>query len=188
LTGRRGNRPLSYGLQYELAADSCDFGYLRRAAVCAGCAARHRQVEGADAQKVVSIISSDKAKTQTFCQMVIVGKQIDESIQEKDNKKAAELAQKLNDLEKNLGPEHVALVDALRNTDLNSKEAQEIISTFDTLDDRVRIKQLSYKHRRRSWGKNTTTGLGNRIVKMEDVDPVTPFQVGNAEERLRERR
>jgi len=88
----------------------------------------------ADAQKVVSIISSDKAKTQTFCQMVIVGKQIDESIQEKDNKKAAELAQKLNDLEKNLGPEYVALVDALRNTDLNSKEAQEIISTFDTLD------------------------------------------------------
>jgi hypothetical protein len=88
----------------------------------------------ADAQKVVSIISGDKAKTQTFCQMVIVGKQIDESIQEKDNKKAAELAQKLNDLEKNLGPEYVALVDALRNTDLNSKEAQEIISTFDTLD------------------------------------------------------
>ena len=88
----------------------------------------------ADAQKVVSIISSDKAKTQTFCQMVIVGKQIDESIQEKDNKKAAELAQNLNDLEKNLGPEYVALVDALRNTDLNSKEAQEIISTFDTLD------------------------------------------------------
>jgi len=88
----------------------------------------------ADAQKVVSIISSDKAKTQTFCQMVIVGKQIDESIQEKDNKKAAELAQKLNDLEKNLGPEYVPLVDALRNTDLNSKEAQEIISTFDTLD------------------------------------------------------
>jgi len=88
----------------------------------------------ADAQKVVSIISSDKAKTQTFCQMVIVGKQIDESIQEKNNKKAAELAQKLNDLEKNLGPEYVALVDALRNPDLNSKEAQEIISTFDTLD------------------------------------------------------
>lgn len=86
----------------------------------------------AEAQKVVSIISSDNAKTQTFCQMVIVGKQIDEAIQEKDNKKAAELAQNLTDLE-NLGPEYVALVGALRNMDLNSKEAQEIVSTFDTL-------------------------------------------------------
>jgi hypothetical protein len=87
-----------------------------------------------EAQKVVSIISDDKAKAQTFCQMVIVGKAIDEAIQEKDNNKAAELAQKLTDLEKNLGPEYVALVDALRNMDLNSKEAQEIVSTFDTLD------------------------------------------------------
>jgi ribosomal protein L12E/L44/L45/RPP1/RPP2 len=48
----------------------------------------------AAAQKVVSIINGDKAKTQTFCQMAIVGKQVDEAIQEKYNKKAAELAQK----------------------------------------------------------------------------------------------
>ena len=89
----------------------------------------------ADAQKVVSIISDDKAKTQTFCQMVIVGKAIDEAIQDKDNKKAAELAPKLADSEKNLGPEYVALVDALRDIDLNSKEAQEIVSRFDMLDE-----------------------------------------------------
>ena len=60
---------------------------------------------------------------------------IDEAIQEKDNKKAAELAPKLADLEKNLGLEYVALVDALRNIDLNSKEAQEIVSRFDMLDE-----------------------------------------------------
>ncbi len=42
----------------------------------------------ADAQKVVSIISGDKTKTDTFCQMLIVGKQVDEAIQEKDNTKA----------------------------------------------------------------------------------------------------
>jgi hypothetical protein len=88
----------------------------------------------ADARNLVGIIGSDKTKTQTFCQMEILGKQIDEAIQEKDTKKAAELAQKLTDVEKNLGPEYAALVDAFRNIDLNSKEAQEIISTFDTLD------------------------------------------------------
>jgi hypothetical protein len=88
----------------------------------------------ADAQKVVSIISSDKAKTDTFCQMAIVGKQIDEAIQEKDNKKAVELSQKLTDLEKNLGSEYLALVESLRSMDLTSKDGQEIISTFDKLD------------------------------------------------------
>ena len=89
----------------------------------------------ADAQKVVSIVKGDKAKTQTFCQMAIIGKGIDEAIQEKNTKKAAELAEKLTDLEKNLGPEYVALVDALRNFDLNSKDGQEIVSTFDALDE-----------------------------------------------------
>ena len=89
----------------------------------------------ADAQKVVSIIKGDKAKTQTFCQMEIVGKQVDEAIREKDDKKAQELAQKLTDLEKNLGPEYLALVESLRAVDLTSKDGQEIVSTFDALDE-----------------------------------------------------
>ena len=89
----------------------------------------------ADAQKVVSIISSDKTKTDTFCQMVIVGKQVDEAIQEKDNTKAMELAQKLTELEKNLGSEYLALVESLRSMDLTSKDGQDIIATFDKLDE-----------------------------------------------------
>jgi hypothetical protein len=88
----------------------------------------------ADAQKVVSIIKSDKAKMQTFCQMGIVGKQVDGAIREKDDKKAQELAQKLTDLEKNLGPEYLALVESLGALDLTSEDGQEIVSTFDTLD------------------------------------------------------
>jgi hypothetical protein len=89
----------------------------------------------ADAQKVVSIISGDKAKTQTFCQMEILGNQIDEAILKQDTKKAAELAQKLAELEKNLGPEYLALVESLRSMDLTSKDGQEIMLTFDKLDE-----------------------------------------------------
>ena len=89
----------------------------------------------ADAQKVVSIISGDEAKIQTFCQMLILGKQIDEAIEEKDTKKAEELAQRVSEREKQLGPEYLALVDALRNLDFTSKDGQQILSTFDTLDD-----------------------------------------------------
>jgi hypothetical protein len=89
----------------------------------------------ADAQKVVSIISGDKAKTQTFCQMEILGNQIDEAILKQDTRKAAELAQKLTELEKNLGPEYLALVESLRSMDLTSKDGQEIMLTFDKLDE-----------------------------------------------------
>jgi hypothetical protein len=58
----------------------------------------------ADAQKVVSIISGDKVKTQTYCQIANVGEQMNQAVQAKDKKKFDELAQKLPELEKNLGP------------------------------------------------------------------------------------
>jgi hypothetical protein len=88
----------------------------------------------ADAQNVVSIISGDKAKTQTFCQMAILGKTIDEAVQEEDAKKLGELAQRISELEKQLGPEYLALVVATKNFDFGSKDGQEILSIFENLD------------------------------------------------------
>ena len=88
----------------------------------------------ADAQKVVSIISGDKAKTQAYCQIANVGEQMNEAVQAKDKKKFDELAQKLPELEKSLGPEYLGLVESLRSMDLTSKDGQEIMLTFDKLD------------------------------------------------------
>ena len=95
----------------------------------------------ADAQKVVSVISGDKAKTQTYCQIAKISEQIDQAAQEKDMKKAEELVQKINELEKQLGPEYLALVDALfnnNNMDLNSDDFEEIVSMFDRFDESCR--------------------------------------------------
>lgn len=89
----------------------------------------------ADAQKVVTIISSDKAKTQAYCQINDLGDQIGEADQQKDRKKAEALAQKMNELEKQLGPEYLALVEATKDVDPNSKEGQDIESLFEKLDD-----------------------------------------------------
>jgi hypothetical protein len=89
----------------------------------------------ADTQKVASIIKADGAKTQTYCQIADLADQIDKAIQVKDTKKAEELAPKLNEMEKNLGPEYLALVDELRNVDLTSKEGQEIVLIFNRLDE-----------------------------------------------------
>ena len=93
-----------------------------------------------DAQKVVSIISGDKAKTQTYCQIAKLSEQVDQAAQEKDRKKAEELVQKINELEKQLGPEYLALVDALfnNNMDPNSKDIEEIVSMFDRFDESCR--------------------------------------------------
>jgi hypothetical protein len=88
-----------------------------------------------DAQKVVSIISGDKAKTQAYCQINDLGGQIGEANEEQDNKKAEALSWKASELEKKLGPEYVALVNGLKDVDPNSPEGAEISSILAPLDD-----------------------------------------------------
>ena len=89
----------------------------------------------ADARKVVGIIGGDKAKAQTYCQMANLGEQIEQAVQEKDRKKLEALAQRINEGEKQLGPEYLALVESLGKANLTPKDGQEIVSMFDTLDD-----------------------------------------------------
>jgi hypothetical protein len=86
----------------------------------------------ADAQKVVSIISGDKAKTQTYCEIVDLGQQID---RQKDSRKAEVLSQKIDELEKQLGPEYLAFVHSTQDLDPNSKDGRDIVSMFDKLED-----------------------------------------------------
>ena len=88
----------------------------------------------ADAQKVVSVIRGDKAKSQTYCQINSLGGEIDLAAQARDEQKADALTKKINDLEKQLGPEYLALFDALNNADPNSKDFQDIMSLFENLD------------------------------------------------------
>jgi hypothetical protein len=87
-----------------------------------------------DAQKVVSIIRGDKAKTQAYCQINSLGGEVDMAAQAKDEQKADVLTKKINELEKQLGPEYLALFDALNNADQDSKDFQDILSMFDSLD------------------------------------------------------
>jgi hypothetical protein len=87
------------------------------------------------AQNVVSIIRSDKAKTQAYCQMNSLGDEMDQAEQMMDEQKGDALTKKINDLEKQIGPEYLALFDALNNVDQNSKDFQDILSMFNTLDE-----------------------------------------------------
>jgi len=89
----------------------------------------------ADAENVVKIVSSDKRKLQTYCEFADLSDQIDQAHQEQDTEKAEELSQKVDELGRKLGPEFVALADALKNMDPNSQDGQEIGSIFDKLDE-----------------------------------------------------
>jgi hypothetical protein len=92
-----------------------------------------------DAQKVVTIIKGDKAKSRTYCNIKKLGKQMERAYEERNIKLVDELSQKIESLEKTLGPEYVALVDRLGAIDPeNDKLADEITSLFEPLDKRCR--------------------------------------------------
>ena len=92
------------------------------------------EVTKADAQKVLKIISSDKAKTRIYCQMAKLDDQMEQANETADSKKFDALFQKIYELGKKLGPEYTALIDGLQDIDPQSEVGQEISSTLDALD------------------------------------------------------
>ena len=120
--------------RYEETADCRNFSDLRCATVCAGSTAKRGQVEGDCTHSVVSSISREKAKIQAYCEITDLGEHVVEAAQEKNEKKADALMQRMDELEKILGPEYRTLFDALYEADPNSKDVQDILSMFDTLD------------------------------------------------------
>ena len=92
------------------------------------------KVTKADAQRVLKIISGDKAKTQTYCDMTKLGEQIEQANEKKDNKMVNELSQKLVASEEKLGPEYTALIEGLQDIDPESEVGQEISSMFTALE------------------------------------------------------
>ncbi|MGB8745714.1 MAG: hypothetical protein WCD54_07075 [Pseudolabrys sp.] len=90
--------------------------------------------KAAAAQTLVKTISTDKAKTQTYCDIGKLGDEIEEAEQKKDLKRIDDLNRKMDELATKLGPEYVALMGDLQDIDPSSKEAQDISSTLEGLD------------------------------------------------------
>ncbi len=79
-----------------------------------------------DARNVVNIISSDKGKAQTYCQMADLSDQADQAAQE--------LAQKATALGETLGPEYAALLRSLDESGMDQKSQDEIGEILIALD------------------------------------------------------
>lgn len=89
----------------------------------------------ADAEKVVKLISGDKAKTATYCEIVKLSDEADQAEQKKDSKKAEALYNKMDELGEKLGLEYVALMEGLQDMEPDSKPAQEIGTVLESLDE-----------------------------------------------------
>ena len=80
-----------------------------------------------DARNAVGIIGADKGKTQSYCQVVdLLGRQLERADQEKNKKKTKASSQRIDQLQKKLGPEFVLLENILKDIDLKSPDGQEI--------------------------------------------------------------
>ena len=87
-----------------------------------------------DVQKVVKVISGDRVKMGTYCDIGKLGDQIQAAEQKNDMQKIDELNQKMNELATKLGPEYVALMGKLEDIDPSSQESQDINLALAGLD------------------------------------------------------
>jgi hypothetical protein len=86
-----------------------------------------------DVRNAVGIIGGDKAKTQTYCQIVDLGRQMNQAVGEKDQKKARALAKEIVQLRKQL-PEFVVLENVVNHVDLNSPDGRDIVLIIQSLN------------------------------------------------------
>jgi hypothetical protein len=88
----------------------------------------------ADVQKVVQIISADKGKTATYCDLAKLEDQMAQADEKKDNKKLEELGKQADAMSQKLGPEYVKLMAGLEEVDPESKEGKDLSSALEALD------------------------------------------------------
>jgi flagellar motility protein MotE (MotC chaperone) len=89
-----------------------------------------------DARNAVGIIGADRGKTHTYCQIVdLLGRQLEQADQKKDKKEIKATSQRVNQLQKKLGPEFAVLENILKNIDLKSADGREIASIIQSLNE-----------------------------------------------------
>src|SRR5580704_15310841 len=88
----------------------------------------------ADAQNVVQIITSDKVKTQAYCDLKKLEGEVKAADQKNDTKTLEALSKPAKSLVDELGPEYFKLMDGLEQVDRKSGEGKEFMSILSELD------------------------------------------------------
>ena len=88
----------------------------------------------ADAQNVVRIITSDKGRTQAYCDLTDLESRVKAATEKNDTKTLEALSKQAETLIDKLGPEYHKLMDRLEAADLNTSEAKDFMSILSQLD------------------------------------------------------
>jgi ABC-type transporter Mla subunit MlaD len=88
----------------------------------------------ADAENVVRMITTDKVKTQAYCDLTKLEVQVKAATEKNDTKTLQALSKQAETLIDKLGPEYYKLMDGLEQIDLRSSEAKEFMSILSELD------------------------------------------------------
>src|SRR5215472_4147196 len=88
----------------------------------------------ADAQNVVQIVTSDKVKTQAYCDLTKLEDRVKAVQPNTDPKTVETFTKQAQALIDKLGPEYFKLMDGLEQVDPNSSEAQEFMFILSELD------------------------------------------------------
>jgi hypothetical protein len=84
----------------------------------------------ADAQKVVQIITNDKAKTQAYCDMSKLFDQMQTADQKDDSKTVEALGKQADVLAAKVGSEYNKMMDGMDQVESNSNEGKELVSVL----------------------------------------------------------
>ncbi len=87
----------------------------------------------ADAQKLVQMISADKAKLKAYCDIGKLQEEMEKADQKKDNKALEALGTKADTLAQQIGPEYTKVMDGLEEVDPNSAEGKQYTAVFASL-------------------------------------------------------
>jgi hypothetical protein len=88
----------------------------------------------ADAQNVVQIITSDKVKTQAYCDLSKLEDQVEAAAEKNDNKTLEAINKRAEALVDKLGPEYYKLMDGLEQVEPKSSDVKEFMSILSELD------------------------------------------------------
>ena len=87
-----------------------------------------------DVQNVVQIVTTDKVKTQAYCDLTKLYNQIEAAEQKEDSDTIQTLTKQADGLVANLGPEYLKVIEGLDQVDPNSSEGEEMLSILSGLE------------------------------------------------------
>jgi hypothetical protein len=95
-------------------------------------AAHAAKLTVAEIEKVVQLVSTDKTKTQFYCELAEINEQIGRA--RPNSADVERLENRADELEERIGPEFVKFMDALDEVDEGSSDGKELMDAVDKLD------------------------------------------------------